>query len=682
MNPISINSANIGTFGFSTTFKLYDKKISFDLTGLTTFVGSGLTNVLGVFFKITDPTGLLLLDIDFTAPAIVPADTLTLDVNISSLQFTFGWWQIVGVIRDADGKDYTITLQKNICAPEGLTDKGYVNGIMSADVNCYAPNIKIGEQTALNYAKKQPVSFLKAGTLYYPQGTIDSVDFTFTPFVLDVLYTGDYVVKNVSTALYDLDDSVFVEVKYFTNLKFPVDCQSALSSILCCIDDIKAIYDKAPKSERGIDAKSKLDRAAIPLQVALVKEKLGQDASDEVNEIKNILDCDCNCVPILLEPSRITNGGDGSSITIVGAGGTSVGASTTGGNTQYTISSKIVQFVKADGNDLAFSLTRVDSTYGTVYSIGFNYDQLALTILNTIQGSDALTSQLKLIIGAVGSGVDLSAITSNCIVTIANCNYLLVEQTPQNKIVTSIIIDNTTYNAPSSLALVNVSGISTWLNGLALGTFAVNIDSDSTSVSVVSNNNSHVVKSLILTINGSLVTRAFNRSCITLSAILNAIMSYVCAIDATQVMFGLSGKNICSFDANGAVVRTAIDPTIKVADLMSNIIAQQCALFDKITSTVAGCVAFKSGFLPSTTALVGTDGLFGLRGDSCARFYFPDIAKILMTAIAGDSTLTAQFCAIVALCTAPTCTSPTNVSGVFTAGAICAPVTNMTGSVS
>jgi hypothetical protein len=682
MNPININSSNIGTFGFTTVFKLYDKKISFDLTGLTTFIGSGLTNVQGVCFKITDPVGITLLDIDFTNPAIVPADGLTLDVDIPSQQYTFGRWNITGVIRDSDGHDYSIPLQKNICPPVGLTDKGYVNGIMDADVNCYSPSIKIGEQTPFNYLSKQPASFSKSGNLFYPQGTISDVAFEFTPFVVDVLYTGDYLVKNISTARYDLEGSVFVEIKYFTNLKFSVDCQSSLSSMLCCIYDAKQIYDKAPKSERGIDAKDKLDRAAIPLNVALVKEKLGQDASKEVSEIKQILDCDCNCIPVLLEPTRITPGGDGSSIAIVQAGGVTVSSSTAGSVTQYTISSKIVQFTKQDVNDVNFSITRVDSQYGTVYSIGFDYDALALTILTHIQDSEELTALLKLIIGSVGSGVDLSGITSNCIVTITNCNYLLVEQIPAGKTVTSIKIAGAVYAAPSTLLLTNATGIAAWLNGLSLGTFTVNLDADSTSVSIVSNANPNVITDLVLQIGSGYVTRQFNRACITLSGILTQIMDYICALDATQVLFGLSGKNICSFDSTGAVVTTAIDPTVPVSDLLSTVIAQQCALFNKITSVVVGCEMYKSSFLPSTATVISTDGLFGLKNDSCARFYFPDIAKIILSAISGDSTLSAQFCAIVATCTAPACTSPTNVSGVFTAGATCAPVTNMTGSVS
>ncbi|HSC38697.1 MAG TPA: hypothetical protein VLD19_12525, partial [Chitinophagaceae bacterium] len=370
----------------------------------TTFVSGNAGNVQGIYIAVTDPTGIAIKTIDLTTPDLTATGSLLFDQPLPSAIFQFGWYTLTATIKDHDGTLTSVTLKKNVCIPvdfnSGGRYAGQVEGKMTALINCYTPSIKVSEETNFTYNQAAPTSLTKSGNLYFPQGTVSPVPFTFTPFGIigaGQVYTGDYLLKNISTAQYDLGDSAFVEVQYNTNLKFNVTCNSTLNAILCCVTDLKDKYDSDPQSEVGQDAKAKLDKAAPSLYVALIKEKVGQDASKEIEQVKDILDCDCGTQTGLLDPIPLgidTN--NPQIIQLSQAGGVTVDTATSGNTTNYTISTKIVQITK--GVDTNFTITKAETQYGIVYTLAFDYAQLAETILTTIGGDDGLTALLKGII--------------------------------------------------------------------------------------------------------------------------------------------------------------------------------------------------------------------------------------------------------------------------------------------
>lgn len=672
MNPTPVNSSNVTNFGFSTLFQLYAKQIVFDITGLTTFLSGGAANVVGIFFKVTDPTGIVIKDIDFTSPDIDPSSASTYTVAIPNPSFGFGWWQISGILVDQDNKQYPINLKKEVCVPVGF-DGMSVPGTFDVLVNCYTPSLKISETTNLSYNKLPALSTTKSGNLYYPQGTLSAVAFAFTPFSIvggGQVYTGDYLIKNTTTTTYDLQDQVAVEIKYVTSYAFPVDCNSSLGTVLCCIDDLNQLYQNEPNSERGLDAKSKLDAASYSLYSALIKEKLGQDASTDVKNIKTILNCDCNCTSALAEP--IALGTDTNPIIqqFTPAGGVTIDTAPSGNTVNYTISTKVVQFTKQDSGDLAFSITRTDSQYGTIYAIAFDYNQLATTILTTIQNDEGLIAMLKNLVESVTDGVDLSGLTNNCIITINNCNYLLVESTDIAKTITSIKIDGTTHNAPSSLLLTNVSGIATWLNGLTLGTFTANFDSGSQTVSIVSNANPHLITTFIMTAGAVTISRQFTRNCIGLTDVLNAIGTYICALDGTKIKFGATGIQLYTYNTDGSINKNNVSAVASITGTLTNVINSLNALYTTLQGQGFNCISVKALFQPNSNLLVNGDGVFGLKGNACATMPFAQLANILLTAISNDTGLQGQLCGLTQLCAGAVCAPVTNVSATFVSGTL------------
>lgn len=678
MNPIILNTPNIIQFGFKATFNLELNRITFDISGLTTFAPGNAGNVIGIYFEVYDASGLQVATPNFANPDIVPISPAPFVVQLANGFAQYGLFVIRGIIRDANGTDYTIELKKNICQPADFVN-GTSAGTLLQKVDCASPKIIISEVTNLAYNGKSPILLTKDGTLFYPNGTLNEVDFTFTPFEVVQVYTGGYEVKNRSTATYDLDDNVFVQVVYKSDLQFDVTCQSALVSLLCCIKDYEDIYLSDPNSARGRNAKIQLDKITIPFLTAVIKEKAGQDASIETSLISSILKCDCDCNQ-LVEAAPVA-GSTAANITIVGLGATNVSSTQSGNTTQYTVSSKSTTVTK-DPSELGFSIQIIQTQYNTEYRVTLNPNPLANEILTAINNDQALTLFLQQIVGATGGSTSLIGLDGKCVIEIGDCTYTLIESTSIAKTINSITINNIIHNAPAGLLLTNVSGITSWLNGLALGSFTATFDGGSSTVTIKSISNPNPATQFAMTSQGSPLLRQFSKTCAGLVEVLNAIITYICALQANEIAFGYTGANLCTFGSGSTVITTPVLPGTKLDALLVSILNAQCALYNNIGNAGLNCAAIKAIFPTSANAFISTDGVYGTRNDACNKITFLDLATVLLSTISGNATLKTAFCAIVASCTAPSCSAPSNVSGVLTTGPVCVAITNITATAS
>lgn len=678
MNPIILNTPNIIQFGFKATFNLELNRITFDISGLTTFAPGNAGNIIGIYFEVYDASGLQVATPNFTNPDIVPVSPAPFIVQLASGFAQYGIFTIRGIIRDANGADYTIELKKNICQPSDFTN-GSSAGTLLQKVDCASPKIVVSETTNLTYNGKSPIILTKAGTLYYPNGTLNEVGFTFTPFEVVQVYTGSYEIKNKSVATYDLDDNVFVEVAYKSDLQFDVTCQSGLVSLLCCISDYEKTYLSDPNSARGRNAKVLLDKITIPFITATVKEKAGQDASAEVKIISDLLSCDCNCDQ-LVEAAPVA-GSTAANITIVGLGGTNVSSTQSGNTTQYTVSSKSTTVTK-DPAELGFNIQVIQTQYNTEYKITLNPNALANEILTAINNDQALTLFLQQIVGATGGNTSLIGLDGSCVIEIGDCTYTLIESTSISKTINSVTINNVVHNAPAGLLLTNVAGITSWLNGLTLGSFTATFDGGSSTVTIKSISNPNSVTQFAMTSQGSSLLRQFSKTCAGLVEVLQAIIDYICALQANEVTFGYTGANLCTFGSGNTVISTPVLPGTKLDALLVSILNAQCALYNNIGNAGLNCAAIKAIFPTSTNAFLSTDGVYGTRNDACNKITFVDLATILLSTISGNSTLKTAFCALVASCAGPTCAAPSSVSGVLTTGPVCVAITNITATAS
>lgn len=675
-NPIYINSANIIQFGLGVTFDIGLRRITFDSSVLTTYVSGNAGNVQGIYLQVFDASGLEVKILDLTTPDIIPSAPVPYVLQLANGFAQYGLFIINAIIIDQNSAPYKISLRKNICTPSGFVNNT-VPGSFIAQVNCDAPKVILSETTNLSYQGLAPYSISKSGNLYYPQGTLSPVAFTFTPFEITgsgQVYTGPYRIKNTTTVTYDLGDNVFVVILYYTLLDFEVRCNSKLVDLICCVKDVQDTFLSDPNSARGRDAKNKLDQISVPFLTALIQEKAGKDSSIEVKIISDILQCDCNCSPENIEPVLLTGDNAGPAFTIIGQYGSNVTPVVIGSSTQYTVSSKTTTVIK-DNAETGIFIQTVTSAGNVTYKININYAAFAANMLTVIGNSEDLTNQLNNLIVATGTNTSLAGLNGSCVITIGNCDYQLIEPGTPAKIITSITIAGVIHNAPSNLSLNDTTSVAAWLNGLSLGTFTVT--SGSGSISIQSLANPNLITQLALTISGQPTTRQFIKTCVGLVQVLNAIITYVCAIDTTKIKFGVAGQTITNLSGT-----TSIDQNIALSALLIAMLTAQNQLFTSISGISLTCNNIKILFPVSITTIVGTDFILGVKGGVCARLSFSDISSQILTTIAGDPTLSTAFCALVATCSVPTCSDPTNVSGVLTSGASCAPVTNITGTSS
>lgn len=663
MNPRSVNSTNIINFGFKTTIDLELRKIIFDITGYTTFNAGGDANVTGISFEVIDPAGVLIHELQFSTPDIDPSSQSTFEVNLPSGMALFGDWKVRGVIREADGiTDYEVKIPpKKVCEPSNFNGE-VVEGSYSEKVDCNAPYIRLNETTALTYLNKKYTTITKSGNMYYPQGTLDPLSFSQTPAQTNNVYTGDYVVRAKSIAEYDLSDLFYVKIGYETKYKFSVTCQSRLCDIACCIEDVYNESVKYCNTARGRSAKEKLDSISVLVFTAASKERCGKDAGAIIKKIKDVLDCDCNCnesKPV--EPVPVSTGG-GTAITMEGGCATDVQPAEEGSLTSFIIKTKNVLVVKGDLNDGAFTIQRVEDDCNITWKITFNYSVLAQTILETIQDSTDLTELLNSLIQHPSNSIDTGDIDGRCIIDLSKCNYGLSYDVPVNgATILSIVINGNTYAAPGGTLLSDESAVQSWLNSLTLGVFFVSYTADGSGgvLSISSSNNENVISSVTLSVSGNDVIRGFTRECIGLEQILDAIIEYLCDIDATKIKLGIT-LSVCEI-VGSSVIATPYSSNTILATFLSVFTSKFCALVTKVSEiATVSCSSIIALFPTSGAPIAATDRLLGQKSGNCANITVKELAIAILKLAQTDGEVNAEFCAVT--CPTDECPAVTNLT--------------------
>lgn len=674
-NLLNINSTNIKSFGFTSAFDLLAKTLTFDISALTVFNGSGASSVVGIAFSVIDPSGLEIAGIDFTNPSIDPATDTTFVANLLNGFAVFGWYTITGVIRDADNTDYTIILRKEICQPEGYVQNSYVPAKFSFKSDCNLPQVTISELTPFVYKGKSPLSVTKDGVLTYPPNTLSDLDFNQTPFSIigsGNVFTGRYTINNISLATYDLEDGATVAISYkLINFECVLTCNNDLEVISCCMIDLQADYERDPFSSTGKAIKTKLDSVSQKFLNAVIRNISGKDASKEVADIAAVLGCDCTCGSNAIEPKAIIQGGvELDNLNIVGADAATVTPNTVGSTVTYTVEVKNI-LVTNHNNDLSFTITPITNGTSITYAIAININALAQNILDEIASDDDLLAFLKNLVNSTNSGIDLTGLNGGCILSLANCSYTLVEPNNTAKTIISIVIDNVVRNAPGSLLLSNTSAVATWLNGLSLGTFVVTADSGAGTITIASATNPHAVTILNMTTTAGALIRQFSKSCTSLVTFLNAVVTYVCALQSAQVKFGVTGQSVVVYDGSGNPTVTSVDPATTLDTLLTLMLQAQAHLFNNLNAMALNCANVKTLFAESSATLDNiNDYVLGTKANNCARISFSDLANQILTAVNTSPTLKALFCSLASTCAAATCADPTSVSATFSSGTL------------
>lgn len=649
----NVNSPDISLFSTVVTLDILNRTLTFDLSA-TEFLNSPAGSGCSAAFEVLDQNGVTLAAIDWTAPQITDLSvttTYTLDLSYVNYNFLFTSYKITAGIRDTNNTVFYLYFPvKKICTPSGFNDFGYVDGIFIVNADCSNAVLTVKEATNFTYNNLSPYTTTTDGTLYYPLGTIGSIDFAQTPFSNNVVFTGTYKIDNTTTATYDLSDGFFVEVSYVTNNEFTFTCEKSMVDVLCCVVDIQKAYEANCDNARGARYFQQLQKVSIPLMVGFTKQQAGIDSSAEAAEVRKILNCDCgrgSIKHVQQDPVNPTV----YDIVINGNGGTSVTTNVTGSTKSFIVSSNTYVVGKKDTGDLAFDISVDTSTANTVkYLIKFNYSVMANYILTAISSDSTLLTQLNSLVTAT-SNIDLRNLDGSCIIDMSDNNYFFTFRVPSiNTIVTNIVINGATSNAPANLLVSDVSGIAAWLNGLALGTFSPSFTSDVTHqayyFSISTNNNSNVVSTMTLTYNTAIIV-PFQFTNKSLVAVLQAIINYLCSITGLKVYLG-KVIGLCSFTYNDTIVTTAYPQDTKVSNFLTDMASVICDLTSRIDDAQAvTCAKIKSIFPSLPSGVFGSgDRFYGTLGGLCSGITREQAALAVISAIQGNSTVKAAYCAI------------------------------------
>lgn len=645
MPQIQVNSATITTFGFSATFDILNRRITFNLLPFTT--GPNLAN-RPVFFSVIDSDGVVLASVNFSTPQIPNAGTTTswvLDLSSVNFPFLFQTYAIYAAIQDAGGQVYqTNVIYPQLCQPNSLTDSGYVPGLFNIIPDCINSVLTIKEITPMVYNNLSPFGVpTKTGVLSYPTGTIAAVAFSNTPFSNNVVYTGQYGIQCTTVASYAIGNDVYVLVSYVTNNVFPVTCSNKMSDIVCCITKVQQTAIKNCNNAIGDNAKQQLSDVSLYVMNGLLKEMSGQDAQFEVDYIRKFLSCDCGSSSLSQSEFTPINPAV-NSIVLMGVGGTSIPSPTVTGNTKtYTIASSVYQIVKGNTGDLAFTIQIDNSVSNTVkYIITFNYDTMAGYILTAIAGDQVLLAQLNSLITA--TGVNLQGLNGACVIDLTKTNYSLSQAITGATLVTNIVINGNNFSAPANLFANNPVAVAAWLNTLTLGVFSANVNAG--ILTIQSANNTNTLSTL--SFSSPNVTQQFQGTNATLVQVLQAIINYLCSMTDLQIALN-AALAVCTLDYNNNVVSTNYPIGTKQSAYNAAVANAICNLAARINSlTALTCAKLQAIFSdnPLASFNYASDRYLSIVGGSCTTLNAKQQALAFIAAVNADSGTKAAFCAI------------------------------------
>ena len=655
MPQITVNTADISQFGFSATFNIQARTVLFDTSTLTVYNGSGISNVLGICFSLVDSDGVELMGVDWNNPQIVPAtdETYTLDLSSLNYAFLFQNYKITGYIKDADGTVYsTIPVYKKVCQPVNINDSGYVPGVFQIIPDCVNNTLTVKELTVLTYNNQLPESVEKDGSLAYPTGTISAVAFEGTPFTNNQIFTGEYRITCTTDATYNLHDDIYVVVTYYTNSVFPVTCTTRIADLLCCVMEVQQTAIKECNNARGQNAKQKLLEISTYLTAGLLAEINGQDASFEAEYIRKALNCNCGATSIHQNEQTPVNPSI-YSIVINGAGGTTVPAAVTTGNTKtYTIASNIYQVVKKDAGDLAFTISTDTSVANTVkYLIAFNYNVMADYILTEFEDTPSYIARLQALLV---TGIDLSGLLGKCVLNTSTANYTLQKTgIDADDLIVSITINGVIHLAPSNLHANDATAVQTWLNTLSLGTFAVTFSAGVITISSLSNSNT--LSTVVFQMDGDASNRTvvlFQNSNYTLLQVLQAIIDYLCGMTALQVALG-NNLTLYQFDYNGQIISFSYPNTVSQDNYNIGLAAAIQNIVNRIdTLTGITCAKIAAVFNDYPNILFTSQSrMYGSDNGTCVAWNDKQLAFSVIASIQAYTDVKAAYCLI--SCTTP-----------------------------
>lgn len=315
---IITTSDNVSNFDFSVCLDISGTTAKATLTDISTYIGGGANNIIGINFKLVDPSNLTFHNTIYPPDVDIYPGLGTKEVNLPVFNGAVKWgiYKIYATLIDEDGTQYEWTELSinyksiNLCKPNSLDGaKGNFGGLdLVVDFNCDTANLFVSNSTSFSYKGITPSETETALVVTFPAdntGTINTQTAPFVPFMLPFSLSGTYTISGQITQTYQITDTTCVIAGYKYSKTFEVSCGFTLCKAYCEYHKLLEEVQNCTKITPETDKKEKqlILIGALLLEATVFKycgTKLG-NTLEKIRQIGNF-NCDCDCNPQGIAP--------------------------------------------------------------------------------------------------------------------------------------------------------------------------------------------------------------------------------------------------------------------------------------------------------------------------------------------------------------------------------------------
>jgi hypothetical protein len=314
------NSPNVSIFGFTACLDISGVTPKATLVDISTYIGGGAANIIGINFKLVDPSNLTFHNTIYPPDTDIAAHgTEEVNLPIFANAVKWGIYKIYATLIDEDGTQYIweeggLTYKSiNLCKPNTLEGaKGNFGALdLVVDFNCDTANLFVSNNTSFSYKGINPSETETAIVVTFPAdstGAIATQTAPFLPFMLPFSLTGTYSISGQITQTYQITDTTCVIAGYKYSKSFEVSCGFTLCKAFCeynkLKDEVKNCVKSTPES---ISKEKQLVLITALLMEAVAFKYCGQKLGNILEEIRTIggFNCDCDCNPQGIAPMPV-----------------------------------------------------------------------------------------------------------------------------------------------------------------------------------------------------------------------------------------------------------------------------------------------------------------------------------------------------------------------------------------
>lgn len=321
------NSVNVSNFDFEVQLDISQPTPKAIITDISTYIGSGKDNIIGIVVRIIDPRNLALPQTTYPPNVDIQPGLTSTQKNLPYFNGKVSWgtYSIYATLIDQDGTQYEWVGDDglafkaiDLCQPNSLSNAvlNYGGLNLNVDPNCDKGLLIVQDGgTGFAYNGVSPSETVAALTVTYPidtTGTVAQSTATFIPFTFPLTLAGFYTIQGTVTQTYQLTSTTSVKAAYYYQKTFDVQCGYTLCKALCD-------YEKLEASVTACSTKNPNEAMQQFRTLLLVVTYLGKIAWFKQcgKNFGNILEklgqiagfaCNCECAPQGIAPAPLFMG--------------------------------------------------------------------------------------------------------------------------------------------------------------------------------------------------------------------------------------------------------------------------------------------------------------------------------------------------------------------------------------